>query len=149
MEISDFLTLDRVALDVRVRDKGQLITEIARNFVRSKVAPDPQPIEAALSAREQLGSTGLGSGFALPHARVEQVEVYCGLFIRLAKPIEFDAIDSKPVVLVFAMLIPSAGATQHVAALAAISRRFRDADVVANLRKVRTAATAFEVLTGI
>jgi PTS system nitrogen regulatory IIA component len=147
MDITDFLTSDRVLLDVRSRDKGQLITEIARNFGRLVPALKPEIVETALLAREQLGSTGLGGGFALPHARVEGLDGYLGLFARLAKPVDFDAIDGKPVQLVFVLLIPTETTIPHVAALAAISRRFRDADLVARLRKAETQAAAYGFLT--
>jgi PTS system nitrogen regulatory IIA component len=148
MDITDFLTPERVLLDMRVRDKGQLIGEIARNFARLVPALKPETVEFALLARERLGSTGLGAGFALPHARIEGLDAYLGLFVRLAKPVGFDAIDGKPVQLVFVLLIPSETAIPHVAALAAISRRFRDAALVAKLRKAETQAVAFGTLTG-
>ncbi len=147
MDIADFLTPDRVLLDMRSRDKPQLIAEIARHAGRLAPALKPEAIEAALLAREQLGSTGLGAGFALPHARIEGLDSYFGLFARLAKPLEFDSIDGKPVQLVFVLLIPAETATPHVAALAAISRRFRDADLVAKLGRTRTQSEAFGCLT--
>jgi|HubBroStandDraft_5_1064220.scaffolds.fasta_scaffold525492_1 PTS system nitrogen regulatory IIA component len=146
MDISDFLTADRVVLDSRPRDKSALIGDIARSFARLLPALRPQAVEAALLAREQLGSTGLGAGFALPHARIEGLETYLGLFVRLAKPLDFEAIDGKPVRLVFVLLIPSE-TTSHVAALAAISRRFRDPDLAAKLVKASTQALAFGLLT--
>jgi nitrogen PTS system EIIA component len=147
MEITDFLTTDRVLLDVRARDKGKLIGEIARNFEKLVPALSPEAVETALAAREQLGSTGLGAGFALPHARIEGLETYLGLFLRLARPLDFDSIDGKPVQLVFVLLIPAETSIPHVAALAAISRRFRDATLVAKLRKAETQSAAFGVLT--
>ncbi len=147
MEISDFLTPDRVLLDVRARDKTQLINEIARAFGRLVPGLTPEAVQSALSTREQLGSTGLGAGFALPHARIEGLGTYEGLFARLAKPIDFEAIDSKPVTLVFVLLIPSETTIPHVAALAAISRKFRDADLVTSLRKAQTPSEAFSFLT--
>lgn len=147
MDIAEYLPPDHVALDVKVRDKSQLLAEIGRHFAR--LAPDlpPGAVETALQAREQLGSTGLGNGFALPHARIEGLKGYAGLFLRLSKPIEFDAIDGKPVGMVFALLIPFDSAVPHVQALAAISRRFRDANVLAALRQARTTAEAHQVLT--
>ncbi len=148
MEISDFLTPDRVVLEARSRDKTALIGEIARHFARSVPALKAQAVETALLARETLGSTGLGSGFALPHARVEGLQAYAGLFLRLSKPIDFQAIDGKPVQLVFVLLIPFETATPHVAALAAISRRFRDADLAARLRTAKTPVEAYGFLTG-
>jgi nitrogen PTS system EIIA component len=147
MDISDFLSPDRVSLDVRARDKGALITEVARQFARTVSGVNAQAVETALLAREQLGSTGLGGGFALPHARLDGLETYVGSFVRMSKPIEFDAIDAKPVSLVFVLLIPFETATPHVAALAAISRRFRDAALVLRLRKVKTPAEAYGFLT--
>ena len=147
MEISEILTPDRVILDVRSRDKQQLIAEIARQFGRVVPSVKPQAAEAALAAREQLGSTGLGSGFALPHARIEGLSSYLGMFLRLSKSVDFEAIDDKPVQLVFALLIPAETTTPHVAALAAITRRFRDPELAAQLRKAETPAAAYGYLT--
>ena len=147
MDIADLLTPDRIVLDVRARDKAQLMGEIGRTFRRLAPALLADAVEAALVAREQLGSTGLGAGFALPHARLEGLQGYLGLLVRLARPIEFDAIDAKPVRLVFVLLIPAAAEASHVGALAAISRRFRDAERVARLVKAETPALAFEILT--
>ena len=147
MEIADFLTPDRVLLDVRSRDKKQLLGEIARAFARSATRLRPDAVETALLAREQLGSTGLGAGFALPHARIEGLESYLCLFARLAKPIAFDAVDGKPVVLVFTLLIPPETPTPHVTVLAAISRRFRDGGLTDNLRRTKTPMEAYGLLT--
>ena len=147
MEITDFLTSDRIVLDGRSRDKPQLIGEIGRHFGRLVPTLRPQAVERALLDREQLGSTGLGAGFALPHARIDGLESYLGLLVRLAKPIEFEAIDGKPVRFVFALLIPAATEISHVAALAAISRRFREPERVGKLGKAATPASAFAILT--
>jgi PTS system nitrogen regulatory IIA component len=147
MDIADFLTPDRIALEVRVRDKAALIAEIARLFARTTPTLKSETVQAALLAREQLGSTGLGNGFALPHARIEGLGAYLGLFLRLGRPIDFDAIDGRPVQLVFVLLIPSESSTPHVAALAAISRRFRNPDVVSRLQKAKTPVEAYGFLT--
>lgn len=148
MDFADFLTQDHVVLDARPRDKALLLAEAARLLGRAVPALQRSAVEQALMDREQLGSTGLGAGFALPHARVEALQAYLGLCMRLARPIEFDAIDGKPVDLVFVLLIPTESATPHVTALAAISRKFRDATVLARLRKAETQAAAYAVLTG-
>ena len=147
MDIADFLTTDRILLDQRVRDKNQLIGEVSRAFGRLVPGLAPESVQTALLAREQLGSTGLGAGFALPHARIEGLETYLGLFVRLTKPIDFDAIDSKPVWLVFVLLIPSENITPHVAALAAISRRFREPSLATGLRDAKTPVEAYGFLT--
>ena len=148
MTIADFLTPERVLLNVRARDKAHLIGDIARAFERPATGLAAERVEASLMARERLGSTGLGAGFALPHARIEGLDRFTGLFMRLAKPVAFDAIDGKPVGLVFGLLIPAAGEIPHVGALAAISRVFRDAAFVASLRQATTPAEAFRLLTG-
>src|SRR5664279_1953642 len=140
MDIADFLTPDRIALDVKPRDKTQFIAETARLFGSVVPALEPAAVETALRARARLGSTGLGGGFALPHARIEGLSEYAGLFLRLAKPIDFDAIDGKAVDLAFVLLIPFETKTPHVAALAVISRKFRDPALVARLRKIGTPA---------
>ena len=145
MEIADFIAPDRIALDLRVRDKMQLLRELARRAEPSGGA-GAKSILTALLSRERLGSTGLGKGFALPHARIEGLTRFIGLFARLARPIDYDSIDGAPVDLVFLLLIPADAGNNHVAALAAISRRFRDAETVARLRKA-DAATAHGVLT--
>jgi PTS system nitrogen regulatory IIA component len=147
MEIADFLTPDRIVLDVKLRDKAQFISETARLFGKLVPAAQPVAVEIALHARERLGSTGLGAGFALPHARIEGLDAYAGLLLRLARPIDFDAIDGKPVDLAFVLLIPFDPSVAHVAALAAISRKFRDAGLVARLRKAATPAAVYELLT--
>jgi len=147
MDIADFLTLDRVAIGVRARDKAAVLTEAARLAAARLPNATEVTIARALQDREQLGSTGLGGGFALPHARIEGLGRLHGLFLRLARPVEFDSIDGKPVDLVFLLLIP-AEATDHVAALAAVSRRFRDAVTVVRLRQAGSAAAAFDCLVG-
>jgi PTS system nitrogen regulatory IIA component len=146
MRIADFLTPDRVVLDWRPRTKQRLIAEAALRFNRSDPSIDAPAIETALLAREQLGSTGLGRGFALPHARIETLGAYRGLFARLDKPLEFDAIDGVPVTMVFALLMPGGETSSHVGALAAVSRLFRDTVVRDRLRQMKTAADAYRVL---
>jgi nitrogen PTS system EIIA component len=146
MRIADFLTQDRVILDLRPRNKSLLMAEIAARFTRSDPSLDSVTIETALTARERLGSTGLGQGFALPHARIDSLTAYRGLFLRLDKPVEFEAIDGAPVTMVFALLMPGMETSSHVGALAAVSRLFRDAAVRDRLRTAKTAADAFQVL---
>jgi PTS system nitrogen regulatory IIA component len=146
MEIAEFIAPDRVALNLRVRDKAQLLQELARRAEPSS-GLSADTILAALRSREQLGSTGLGKGFALPHARIDGLTRFVGMLARLARPIDYDAIDGAPVDLVFLLLMPAAAGNNHVAALAAVSRRFRDANTTARLRKA-DAATAFGILTG-
>jgi PTS system nitrogen regulatory IIA component len=134
MMLTDLIEPDRVIADLRIGDKPQLLAELARQAA-SRIGGDPAAVLAALAAREGLGSTGLGRGFALPHARVAGVTSLFGLFVRLAKPIDFAAIDGAAVDLVFLLLIPPGAGNEHVAALAAVARDMRDAAKVQRLRK--------------
>ncbi len=147
MELADLLTPDRVVVGLRAGDKGQLLHELSRRAAGALEMP-VHPVLAALLAREQLGSTGLGRGFALPHARVEGVTQFFGLFARLGRPVAFQAIDEKPVDLVFLLLIPPLAGAEHVAALAAISRPLRDPDFAVQLRKAETAEALWALLAG-
>ena len=145
MEISDFLKPENTLVGLRVRDKAQLITDMARR-AGAALQRDSHAIEAALTARERLGSTGLGRGFALPHARLPDLPGFYGVFGRLARPVDFQAIDEQPVDLVFLLLIPEQAGNGHVTALAAISRRMRDAAFAGRLRKAGSASEAYKIL---
>jgi PTS system nitrogen regulatory IIA component len=145
MDIADFITSDRVALDLRVRDKAQLLQELAKRAEASGGGIPAAQILTALRSREELGSTGLGKGFALPHARIDGLTRFVGLFARLARPIDYDAIDGAPVDLVFLLLMPSDAGNNQVAALAAVSRRFRDGATLMRLRKSDAAGALGEL----
>ena len=146
MEIAEFIASDRIAVDLRVRDKAQLLRELAKRVEPFGGGIPADAILTALQSRETLGSTGLGKGFALPHARIEGLKRFVGLFARLARPIDYDSVDGTQVDLVFLLLMPAGMDNNNVAALAAVSRRFRDGAAVARLRKA-DAKNALTVLT--
>jgi PTS system nitrogen regulatory IIA component len=148
LNIADFIAPDRIVLELRVRDKAQLLQSLATRIETFCGGVAADTILAALRSREALGSTGLGKGFALPHARIEGLKQFVGLFARLGRPIDFDAIDGAPVDLVFLLLMPSETAgNENIGALAAVSRRFRGAETVARLRKA-DAATVLITFSG-
>ena len=147
MELSDLLTPERVITDLQATDKRALLGELGRRAGALLKMP-AGAITEALESREQLGSTGLGGGFALPHARLEGLSRFFGMFVRLTRPIPFDAIDDQPVSLVFLLLSPATSGNEHLAALAAISRRMSEADVVRRLRSAPNAARLFTDLVG-
>jgi nitrogen PTS system EIIA component len=147
MDLADLINPDRVIVGLRASGKAQLLQDLSRRAAGPLGIP-PATISGALQAREQLGSTGLGRGFALPHARVEGVSQFFGMLVRLNRPIEFQAIDEKPVDLVFLLLIPPNAGNEHVAALAAISRPMRDQAFTARVRKAETAAALYTMLAG-
>ena len=107
---------------------------------------DPDAIEALIE-REGLGPTGVGHGIALPHARLAEVDTVRGIFIRLEKPLNFDAVDRQPVDLVFALLAPKTQGVDHLKALALVSRTMRDPDICAKLRANSDPSTIHTILT--
>lgn len=140
MKLGDIIEAEDVVGDLRAPDKRRLIDEVARLAARLAGA-DAAAVAEALNARERLGSTGMGSGIAIPHARLATVDRPRGLFARLRQPVDFDAIDGERVDLVFLLLLPAQIATQaqgdHLNALATVARRLRDGRARAALRRAR------------
>lgn len=101
----------------------------------------------ALQERESLGPTGVGHGVALPHARMHGLDHVAGVFLRLEKPLDFDAVDRQPVDLVFALFAPKGSGVEHLKALALVSRTLRDAAVCTKLRANTDPAALHAVLT--
>ena len=108
---------------------------------------DSKSVHDALADREKLGSTGVGRGIAIPHARMDQVTEVVGLFTRIADPIEFDSIDKQPVDLVFTLLAPANSGAEHLKALAMVSRTLRDEDICRKLRANHLPQKLFAILT--
>jgi PTS system nitrogen regulatory IIA component len=101
----------------------------------------------ALMERESLGPTGVGHGVALPHARIAGIEDVAGAFLKLEKPVDFEAVDRQPVDIVFALFAPENAGVAHLKALALVSRTLRDPGLCAKLRANNEPATLFTILT--
>jgi nitrogen PTS system EIIA component len=145
MTIGEIIGPDQVLVGVRAADKRQLLQNLAGRAATA-LALDRGTILEALQSRENLGSTGLGKGFALPHARLDALNEPFALFVRLGRPIDFAAIDEKPVDMVILLLSPADGGNQHLAMLAALSRPLRDAAFVQRLRRASDAAALHALL---
>jgi PTS system nitrogen regulatory IIA component len=128
--------LDRGAISARVnaatkRQALSIVSEIAGRALDMKAAE----ILTKLMQRERLGSTGVGSGVAVPHATLEGLDRMHGVFVRLESPIDFGAMDEQPVDLIFALLAPADHPAEHLRALAKVSRALRQADLRQQLRQ--------------
>jgi nitrogen PTS system EIIA component len=145
VKLSDLLGPEQTLIDLRANNKAQLLQELSRRAAAA-IGIDEAHIFEVLQARENLGSTGLGKGFALPHARLESINAPFALLARLAKRISFDAIDERPVDLVILLLTPSNRPHAHLSTLAAVSRPMRDEAVLKRLRSARSAAQLRELL---
>jgi PTS system nitrogen regulatory IIA component len=134
MDIKEFLAPSDVFIGIRGSNKTQVLEDLCRRAA-STLKVDANKITGDILKREELGSTGVGGGVAIPHARIADVKKPFGLLARLKSVIEFDAIDSQPVDLVFLLLLPTAPAGEQLNALALVARRLRDADTVRNARR--------------
>ena len=108
---------------------------------------DASDVVAALTEREKLGSTGVGRGVAIPHARFEGLDRIYGFFTRLEKPVDFDSVDRQPVDLIFTILAPQKEGAEHLKALALVSRTLRSENTCAKLRANNDSATLYNLLT--
>ena len=137
MHLLDFLDFDAIKTSLPGGSKKALLQQLA-SLAGQRLDLDPAAILASVSEREQLGSTGFGHGVAIPHGKVEGVkEIYC-LFARLAEPLDYKAIDGRPVDLVFLLLSPPDAGADHLKALAAISRVTRHAATLEKMRGARS-----------
>lgn len=147
MRINELINAECVAADLRATSKKQLFQDMARLLVETGALGTAQihvrDIVAAAMERERLGSTGVGSGVALPHARIDGVDRVHAAFARIETPLDYDAIDERPVDLVALIIAPSDAGGEHLRALAQISRRLRREDVRARLRAAPNAESLY------
>lgn len=147
MKISDFLAPSDIALDLRVPNKEQLLQELARKAAAG-LGLQADYVASELQKREQLGSTGMGSGVAIPHARLPMVKRPYGLVARLKPAVDFDAIDGQPVDLVFLLLLPAPPEADQLTALALVARTLKTAGILERMRRAKQASDIFAVMTG-
>jgi PTS system nitrogen regulatory IIA component len=145
MAIGTIIGPDQVLVGVRVSDKTQLLRMLADRAALA-LNLDGQRIFDALLRRENLGSTGFSNGFALPHARLEAFYGRFALFARLVRPIEFAAVDGRPVDLVILLLTPADASSEHLTTLAALARPMRDEGLLRRLRGVPDAEALYRML---
>ena len=145
MKISDLLSPADVLIEVRASNKRLLLQEFAAKAAAGLVLP-VEKIASHLLKREDLGSTGIGHGVAIPHARLPDLQRPCGLLGKLKQPVEFDAIDGQPVDIVFVLLLPAAVENEALAALALVARTLRSPENLARLRAAESAAELFAAM---
>jgi len=147
MHLSDFLDFDAIKTSLPGGNKRSLLQQLA-NLAGQRLKLDPAAILSSVTEREQLGSTGFGHGVAIPHGKVEGLGRIYGLFARLAEPVDYKAIDSRPVDLVFLLLSPPDAGADHLKALAAVSRVTRDSATLEQMRGARSRDALAVVLMG-
>ncbi len=146
MEISDLLIPDGVIAKLPATSKKQALQELAKR-AEAIVGIGERTIFDALIERERLGTTGVGNGIAIPHGKLPGLDRLYGLFARLDKPIDFEAIDEQPVDLIFLLLAPESAGADHLKALARVSRLLRDRTVCEKLRGADESDALYALLT--
>jgi PTS system nitrogen regulatory IIA component len=146
MNLNDFLSPANVLIDVRATDKVGLLDELARRAAASLKLP-PGDVAEEIQKRDELGSTGIGGGVSIPHARMREVRKPFGLLARLRAPIEFEAIDGQPVDIVFLLLLPASSQLDQLNALAAVARRLRPPELLRRLREAPDAGALYKAVT--
>lgn len=145
MDIKDLLRPEAV-FELRQAEKGRVLRELAhRAAILLNI--DQETVAKALLNREDLGSTGLGNGIALPHARIAGLEKPFGLFALLKHAVQFDAIDERPVDLVFVLLLPENLPEVHLKSMACVARRMRDPILARKLRSAQRGVSLYPLLT--
>lgn len=125
MDLSDLVNPQGVVANLKVSGKKQLLQELAQRMAGIAHVAERTIFETLLE-RERLGTTGVGQGIAIPHARLPGIDKIFGMFARLAEPIDFDSIDDQPVDLVFLLIAPEGASANHLKALARVSRLLRN-----------------------
>ena len=146
MELADILAERAVLCCTGVTTKRQLFEELAERAAEI-TGHDAAELLEAISAREELGSTGLGNGIAIPHGKIKGLPAVTAVFARLAQPIDFDAVDDQPVDLVVMLLAPEGSGADHLKALSRVARLLRADGVVDRLRSTKEADKLREILT--
>lgn len=146
MEISDLITTESVIPHLHATSKKQALQELAKRAAGVSGMHE-RAIFDVLLERERLGTTGVGNGIAIPHGKLPNLDRLYGLFAKMDKPIDFDAIDEQPVDLIFLLLAPESAGADHLKALARVSRLLRDKSGCEKLRGTDSAEALYAILT--
>jgi nitrogen PTS system EIIA component len=146
MDILDLLDRRCVTLKAGASTKHQVLSLVAETAAR-RFGLDAGALLDALEAREQLGSTGVGYGVAVPHARLPGLDRTRAVFVSLERPVDFDAVDGAPVDILFALFSPEAAGPEHLQAFARIARLLRKSELRQQLRQARTVDAVYALLS--
>lgn len=144
--MQDLLSENAVIASLRATSKKQVLQELAQKAAEITGQPERAVFDVLLE-RERLGTTGVGRGIAIPHGRLPRLTRVHGVFARLERPVDFDAIDDQPVDLIFMLLAPEDAGADHLKALARVSRLLRNEDLCQRLRGCDTAASIYALLS--
>ncbi len=147
MNIKSLLTPSRVLCHIEASSKRCALEILANTIAKDIPAIDADALFRRFMARERLGSTGIGYGIAIPHSSVEECSDATGALITLTEPVDFDAIDSQPVDILFAMLVPEAAHGAHLQNLAALANAMNNEEFRRQLRDANSDAALYQAAT--
>ena len=145
MPLNDLVASNAIIPALKVNNKKQVLQELAARAAMLS-GQNERAIFDILMQREKLGSTAIGNGIAIPHGKMATLNRLFGLFARLDRPVDFEALDNQPVDLVFLLLAPEGAGADHLKALARIARLMRDPNIVHKLRASHDAKSLYAVL---
>ena len=145
MPLNDLVAPNAIIPALKVNGKKQALQELAAKAAELSGLSE-RTIFEILMQREKLGSTGVGSGIAIPHGKLSKLNKLFGVFARLERPIDFEALDGQAVDLVFLLLAPEGAGADHLKALARVARLLRDPEVARKLRASNGAEALYAVL---
>ena len=146
MALTDLLSPDAIFSALRVNGKKQALQEMSERAAQVSGLAAREIFDSLLQ-RERLGSTGVGDGIAIPHGKLAKCTRIFGIFARLERAIDFEALDGLPVDLIFLLIAPESAGADHLKALAGIARVLRDPEMAAQLRATRDASALYSLLT--
>jgi PTS system nitrogen regulatory IIA component len=146
MELTELISIDAIAPNLKATNKKQALQELSKRAAHL-TRFDDKVIYDVLLERERLGTTGVGSGIAIPHGKLEGLSKFYGIFARLEKAINFESIDEYPVDLIFLLLAPENAGADHLKALAQVSRLLRNKEICKKLRGTDNAEGLYALLT--
>jgi PTS system nitrogen regulatory IIA component len=145
MPLADLVAPNAILPALKVNGKKQALQELAAKAADLSGQNERAVFEILLQ-REKLGSTGVGNGIAIPHGKLPKLNKLFGLFARLDRPVDFEALDGQPVDLIFLLLAPEGAGADHLKALARVARLLRDSEIARKLRDSRDAEAIYAVL---
>lgn len=148
MKLNAILGAERVASGVAVTSKKKALEELSKLLAKGTGPLSASDIFNGLTAREKLGSTGLGHGVAIPHGRMAGISNSVGAFLRLKHPVDYDAHDGQPVDLVFGLVVPVAATEEHLKHLAAIAEKFSEDEFCRKVRAAKDDSALHALLVG-
>ncbi|HID50000.1 MAG TPA: PTS IIA-like nitrogen regulatory protein PtsN [Chromatiales bacterium] len=146
MQLSDFLSTDRIACDVNAQSKKRALEQLSELIAHDQDEVSATEIFDSLLSRERLGGTGIGYGVAIPHGRLKNSTHTTAALIHLKQGVDFDAIDNQPVDLLFALVVPEQATEDHLKILAMLASMFQDETMRNKLRECHKPETILQLI---